>query len=224
MRQQATSCRRFQSTLPARGATVQRTFMSAKDIHFNPRSPRGERQCHRPAPVRSWSISIHAPREGSDGSPQRLQKLHQDFNPRSPRGERRHPHGPGVRHDHISIHAPREGSDTRFSGVAPAIPKFQSTLPARGATGIGLLHATEMVISIHAPREGSDDYRFKPSRISGISIHAPREGSDTGTPMSLLASMDFNPRSPRGERRLKNFCKSERRRISIHAPREGSDP
>ena len=33
---------------------------------FNPRSPCGERRCHTPSPPRQSSISIHAPRVGSD--------------------------------------------------------------------------------------------------------------------------------------------------------------
>ena len=56
-------------------------------------------------------ISIHAPREGSDTERRRAQMLHD-----------------------ISIHAPREGSD-KWGGIIHPLPKrFQSTLPARGAT------------------------------------------------------------------------------------------
>ena len=105
---------------------------------------------------------------------------------------------------------------------------------------------TPAAISIHAPREGSD------AQLSGIgighgaiSIHAPREGSDDVTHLSAALLIDFNPRSPRGERhRVKLFApqyadfnprspRGERplprgngrhtSAISIHAPREGSD-
>ena len=56
-------------------------------------------------------ISIHAPREGSDGRGQQTFLLRSYFYPRSPRGERRL-HEPLFRlKDIISIHAPREGSD-----------------------------------------------------------------------------------------------------------------
>ena len=57
---------RFQSTLPARGATSVMEAMLPPSMHFNPRSPHGERRC--PAICRF-----------SD----------RDFNPRSPHGERR---------------------------------------------------------------------------------------------------------------------------------------
>ena len=61
----------FQSTLPVRGAT---NAYAARDLEGH--------------------ISIHAPREGSDG----------------PGG------GPEARRDPISIHAPREGSDLGGAG------------------------------------------------------------------------------------------------------------
>ena len=56
-----------------------------------------------------------------------------------------------------------------------------------------------------------------------ISIHAPREGSDSGRRGRIYHHLDFNPRSPRGERLrfLRPFPSQSP--ISIHAPREGSD-
>ena len=45
--------------------------------------------------------------------------------------------------------------------------------------------------------------------------------------MGIIAKkrwIDFNPRSPRGERQYKQFYNSFQIPISIHAPREGSDP
>ena len=60
----------------------------AKQDDFYPRSPRGERPLFVGAADQDQPISIHAPREGSDGDP----LLNRD----------------GV---DISIHAPREGSD-----------------------------------------------------------------------------------------------------------------
>ena len=102
-------------------------------------------------------ISIHAPREGSDGESYLPTKHGTHFYPRSPRGERlpasfpsRLPmiisiHAPREGSDNerlivqamvslISIHAPREGSDEKFDALPIAIKQFLSTLPARGAT------------------------------------------------------------------------------------------
>ena len=122
----------FQSTLPARGATVKLWLILSRLIisihaprtgsdvfvplttfhmaHFNPRSPHGER------PVFRTRIEAAI-----------------DFNPRSPHGERRSGHGRRAHGAHISIHAPRTGSDLRNSPIS-----------------------RRKGISIHAPRTGSD--------------------------------------------------------------------
>ncbi len=100
----------FQSTLPARGATLGVKHRQRRGDNFNPRSPRGERlstlflsattarfQSTLPArgattfPLLSGqrrAISIHAPREGSDVDDATVTQVHFHFNPRSPRGER----------------------------------------------------------------------------------------------------------------------------------------
>ena len=81
--------------------------------------------------------------------------------------------------------------------------QFQSTLPAGGATRLGVEFLRCLVISIHAPRGGSDRNPFR-GRIAEteISIHAPRGGSDLSSGPKLVGLVrNFNPRSPRGERR-----------------------
>ena len=86
-------------------------------------------------------ISIHAPRTGSDV---RNLALRSGF-------------------EIISIHAPRTGSDLADADVEEEALTFQSTLPARGATGRDPLIQAELAISIHAPRTGSD--RVSPSSL-----------------------------------------------------------
>ena len=101
--------------------------------NFNPRSPHGERQPDFDAAARYTAISIHAPRTGSDEpSANILSRLA------------------------ISIHAPRTGSDRWPPPLIVSIAKFQSTLPARGATAEYLSTIAHRSISIHAPRTGSD--------------------------------------------------------------------
>jgi len=78
---------------------------------------------------------------------------------------------------------------------------FQSTLPAWGAT-----------------RRADEALDGVP-----ISIHAPRVGSDHSTVLPLTSSLNFNPRSPCGERHYRDYLKAEVDNISIHAPRVGSD-
>ena len=142
---------------PREGGDVAAALLDILDRHFNPRPPRGGRRlrCLRDKlckplfqstpPARGattgfsrdkWLtlISIHAPREGGDplgryttSTPQR------NFNPRPPRGGRRW---------------------TETGGCT--ISGFQSTPPARGATGLDICALHAALISIHAPREGGD--------------------------------------------------------------------
>ena len=147
--------------------------------NFYPRSPRGERPVPRRGADLRGAISIHAPREGSDRPVDGQTAGRTHFYPRSPRGERL----------------------TRGARLL-LVFIFLSTLPARGATILGLQGPDSGTISIHAPREGSDPlgHHVLPV-VLAISIHAPREGSDGRV---------FRPGRPH-------------RGISIHAPREGSD-
>ena len=148
-------------------------------VHFNPRSPCGERQNSNARAILDaifqstlpvWGathlisslhivglISIQAPRVGSD-SPitSRSTSAKANFNPRSPCGER-----------------------LLSTGFYSRRRRFQSTLPVWGATLSSCGRGGVMWISIHAPRVGSD---LPHSNESAIFWH-------------------FNPRSPCGERR-----------------------
>ena len=142
---------RFQSTLPARGATFIFRWNYIGIKNFNPRSPHGERRLTsdniihslcvfqstlpaRGATITSarWSaerdISIHAPRTGSDY-----------------RAGRYNPGRKG-----ISIHAPRTGSDDHHHRPQGCKVRFQSTLPARGATD--LVHLVNASLDDFNPR------------------------------------------------------------------------
>ena len=146
----------FQSTLPARGATSSTFADLLGSAHFNPRSPHGERRAGESRLRRADSISIHAPRTGSDRSgagrtavhlpisihaprtgsdresPAHGAGLHY-FNPRSPHGER---HAPHQRRPSAFDFNPRSphGERRRVAVARTAAHIFQSTLPARGAT------------------------------------------------------------------------------------------
>mgnify|MGYP003370951916 CR=1 FL=1 len=194
------AAKKFQSTLPARGATAQPKYIPRSRRDFNPRSPHGERRHGEQKNMRHRMISIHAPRTGSDGNADemtaasrisihaprtgsdrhRLELLrpHGDFNPRSPHGERPAGSIQHILHRTISIHAPRTGSDSLLQQNGrtgrhfnPRSPhgerhvgfnlqvtqiRFQSTLPARGATRGWFTEENFTYISIHAPRTGSD--------------------------------------------------------------------
>ena len=131
--------------------------------YFNPRSPHGERHSSAPANTSPPGISIHAPRTGSDYTAL-LPPSSQWISIHAPRT------GSDVRNlalrsgfEIISIHAPRTGSDLADADVEEEALTFQSTLPARGATGRDPLIQAELAISIHAPRTGSD--RVSPSSL-----------------------------------------------------------
>ena len=123
-------------------------------------------------------ISIHALRGESDRTHISAAHGAQHFNPRSPRGERR--------------------TQQRSRQSAS---KFQSTLSEGRATAdccCGSAHAT-FQSTLSEGRATKFGASFQRKRI--ISIHALRGESDKGTKTRLTISHNFNPRSPRGERR-----------------------
>ena len=146
-------------------------------VHFNPRSPHGERHLALIHSDREKLISIHAPRTGSDSSWGSICAATGHFNPRSPHGERPTP-----------------------KGGRQIFLAFQSTLPARGATVIATAFAFAPNISIHAPRTGSDmrrpAWRTCQSYFNPRSPHGERRETYTRRKSRLY----FNPRSPHGER------------------------
>ena len=170
----------FQSTLPAREAT--HTWAKARAKHC---------------------ISIHASREGSD-VPDSISLLHHDgFQSTLPAREA------------TSLRARSSLLSRIFQSTLPAREAtlvvelscstvvFQSTLPAREATADMGLQAVNVLISIHASREGSD---LSPPAISAMtskfqSTLPAREATVTWT-IRLPRPIYFNPRFPRGKRRI----------------------
>ena len=141
--------------------------------NFNPRSPHGERLNPHMAIFDEIHISIHAPRTGSDRGNGRTSFASSYFNPRSPHGERLGLHQRGIRRVYFnprSPHGERLGTQSRTSCDC----RFQSTLPARGAT------------------RGCR----KPVRMVDISIHAPRTGSDTGSASAWAQTVRFQSTLP----------------------------
>ena len=123
-----------------------------------------------------------------------------DFNPRSPCGER-----PGE----------WEADDT---GVL-----FQSTLSLRRATKAWAYLDLIMNISIHALLAESDPISRGADIHTPISIHALLAESDVHLVQVRRGNLDFNPRSPCGERPEMVDRMALRRNISIHALLAESD-
>ena len=150
-----TKCNNISIHAPRGGSDRSSAGDSRRSCNFNPRSPWGERHGLRrppesdfrfqstlpvggatlasPVGILTGSISIHAPRGGSDNANAILGLSSLNFNPRSPWGERL--------------------IETATNALAAG---FQSTLPVGGATP-SLSHEWIIEdISIHAPRGGSD--------------------------------------------------------------------
>ena len=185
------------------GATHPYSLSGSGSTDFNPRSPCGERpvcaaqislsyRFQSTLPV--WgatdelrhadmlhTISIHAPRVGSDDPLSNVMLLNIS----------------------ISIHAPRVGSDLSYHCHIQLDKRFQSTLPVWGATIIA--HARQLVLHHFNPRSpcGERPMPWAPLLFPLlISIHAPRVGSDPAHHEHDNEMGYFNPRSPCGERPL----------------------
>ena len=154
--QRRTSRRRFQSTLPARGATQRRTSRRRKQRFQSTLPARGATRrpnivlCAKPdisihaprtgsdqmdsAERADYRISIHAPRTGSDLSRNAFWICAKNFNPRSPHGERQTGSENHLRDTTFQSTLPARGATGANVGNMRTSKKFQSTLPARGAT------------------------------------------------------------------------------------------
>ena len=84
-------------------------------------------------PAKCRTISIHAPREGGDGT-----RIYTYDN------------------TGISIHAPREGGDCQRPSVRSAQNHFNPRPPRGGRHRVTAFCIADIRISIHAPREGGD--------------------------------------------------------------------
>ena len=192
---------KFQPTLPARGATLHERNTISPDLHFNPRSPHGERpeldvECKRQA-----QISTHAPRTGSDKLLHNASSFTQDFNPRSPHGERREVGGEDVTvHDNFNPRSPH--GERRASARTRYRASYFNPRSPHGERRAG------------RKSPATPSWHFNPR-----SPHGERPPTTT-TP---CAGRYFNPRSPHGERL--EYCQNDviGLLISTHAPRTGSD-
>ena len=168
--------------------------------NFNPRSPHGERQQSALGSPENKRISIHAPRTGSD------------------RGA-----SPSPGKGRISIHAPRTGSDPTNYAIPSVKERFQSTLPARGATRrLASICPSQTYFNPRSPHgERLREWSLK----NGYADFNPRSphGERLDSMITAQNLGNFNPRSPHGERQRIRNHHSSWLIISIHAPRTGSD-
>ena len=235
----------FQSTPPARGATVMWRHFDRDIYDFNPRPPRGGRQLWGGADTLNPS----------------------DFNPRPPRGGRRRGGGsmsrteqfqstPPARgataleaiingENHISIHAPREGGDYADCRVSdggryfnPRPPRggrrhtlyhscdsrnFNPRPPRGGRPDDGKTQGADQLFQSTPPARGATLAAFLGRLFGRISIHAPREGGDLELGIVGRSVKVISIHAPReGGDEVTPMVQTVGL-ISIHAPREGGD-
>ncbi len=198
--------------------------IGARIENFNPRSPRGERPSNYYIHNLQELFQSTFPARGTTCITAISIFYPKYFNPRSPRGER---HLDGQ----LEFEGVKFQSTFPARGTTPEEDKrilkskFQSTFPARGTTDepppalqqhgyfnprsprgerpkVLFADSVSASISIHVPREGNDLVSAEPTPPQDISIHVPREGNDTRMPATIGCFINFNPRSPRGERRI----------------------
>ena len=169
------------------------------------------------------AISIHAPRTGSDYVGFCNISRSANFNPRSPHGER-------LRHLLLDSGAlkfqstlPARGATVLLRLTNRLHPQFQSTLPARGATSQTPLGALKPTISIHAPRTGSDLHSLTSTGSKAtFQSTLPARGATIAYKMAEQETQ-ISIHAPRTGSDDPNNYKQNTDKISIHAPRTGSD-
>ena len=122
----------FQSTLPARGATLSFGVHRQNTNYFNPRSPHGERLDAYKQQVETEKFQSTLPARGATDVSELT--------------------GGSLT---FQSTLPARGATETINCYCMIMP-FQSTLPARGATIVLSASSPMMLISIHAPRTGSD--------------------------------------------------------------------
>ena len=131
------------------------------------------------------------------------------FNPRSPCGERPKPliHNEGIGTFQSTL--PVRGATRRPLYKAAEWYKFQSTLPVRGATALPEWVQEKIKFQSTLPVRGAtsmgrlslEDYKFQST--------LPVRGATPPPGTMERPPLDFNPRSPCGERRQRGRQKAE---------------
>ena len=208
---------------PREGSDTLLIWIYLRCLHFNPRSPRGERPQRFVSVYLPKAFQSTLPARGATSVLLSSENFFQNFNPRSPRGERPQ--------RFVSVYLPKAFQSTLPARGATSVGSggygewgFQSTLPARGATLWTTAASRQRGFQSTLPARGAtckaDYYRVV---YSPISIHAPREGSDHSIRHRVTDCGGFQSTLPaRGATNDGGLINSAVV-ISIHAPREGSD-
>ncbi len=147
-----------------------------------------------------------------------------NFNPRSPHGERPASYCPCPCQQRFQSTLPARGATMSTRRSAFAESAFQSTLPARGATVVPSSSAVSTTFQSTLPARGAtrnaEGFEWGVSYFNPRSPHGERRREHRA---GERLCGHFNPRSPHGERRPERAAVGVGGAISIHAPRTGSD-
>ncbi len=150
----------------------------------------------------------------------KYKKSSPDFNPRSPRGERREDLGANIGTPIISIHAPHAGSDRDHKQTGDQRGDFNPRSPRGERQVNGEVHYTGQIISIHAPHAGSDSGAGAGSLFSFLfQSTLPTRGATIVVDVKVSRRINFNPRSPRGERLDYTLCITVPHNFNPRSPR-----
>ncbi len=121
-------CIRFQSTLPVRGATLDKQYGDAEK-EFQSTLPVWGATRLFPLPLTPVSVSIHAPRAGSDKLIFFIETLFNSVSIHAPRAGSDADDAGFVYDQLVSIHAPRAGSDCISYSIFPVKRCFNPRSP-----------------------------------------------------------------------------------------------
>ena len=189
---------------------------------------------------REQTVSIRAPRVGSDRRGLFYPPKPRSFNPRPPRGERSLPHADISPNSRFQSAPPAWGAIQQyahesmmieFQSAPPAwgaiwaarspaeTPRFQSAPPAWGAMTIPAKGSPCDLFQSAPPAWGAIGIKTDTWIQSVVSIRAPRVGSDSKSHPRPQVSDGFNPRPPRGERLVLPRVMSEANSFNPRPPR-----
>ena len=157
----------FQSTPPARGATVWSRPPRGVSTYFNPRPPRGGRHTNGTAYDVPMGFQSTPPARGATAGTRDHGPPAVYFNPRPPRGGRRGILAPNAFALVFQSTPPARGGDEDLAALDQGDLLFQSTPPARGATGTGVVyHDILDYFNPRPPRGGRPTIHLAPAGVS----------------------------------------------------------
>ena len=185
------------------GATIISVPARRQNFYFNPRSPCGERHSVHIQTTTEKTISIHAPRVGSDEDFSFTGWKDLLFQSTLPVWG-----ATGVREElkklgYISIHAPRVGSDQHHRSLQSIIKYFNPRSPCGERPIQKTAYQKNMLFQSTLPVWGAT--RAITAILQGVRDFNPRSPcGERHTRHSVgILLINFNPRSPCGERPFK---------------------